>query len=113
MKNDAVYIKHILGAIDKIGEYSKGLTKKQFLGKSLVQDAIIRQIEIIGEASKLVSDKTRSKNAKIPWRDIVGMRDKLIHAYFGVDLDAVWETLKKDIPFLKKEIKNLISKLNS
>ncbi len=109
MKDAGVYIKHILGAIEKIEKYTKNVTKAQFLEKSLIQDAVIRQIEIIGEASKLVSNKIKSKNTKIPWKDIAGMRDKLIHAYFGVDLEAVWETLKKDIPALKKEIKSIIN----
>jgi len=75
--------------------------------KTLIQDAVIRQIEIIGEASKLISNKIKSKSPKTPWKDIAGMRDKLIHGYFGVDLDAVWETVKKDIPPLKKDIKKL------
>lgn len=108
MKDEKVYIQHILDSIDKIEGYTQGVGKEKFLKQSLIQDAIIRNIEIIGEAVKLISNETKVKNANIPWKDIVGMRDKLIHAYFGVDLDAVWETLKKDIPSLKKEIKKLI-----
>lgn len=107
MKNESVYIEHILEGIKKIEEYVAKITKEKFMKKALIQDAVIRQIEIIGEASKLISDETKSKSPKTPWKDIVGMRDKLIHAYFGVDLDAVWKTVKKDIPSLKKDIKKL------
>lgn len=108
MKDDNVYIQHISECIKKIEGYSKKITKNHFLEKSIIQDAIIRQIEIIGEASKLISEKTKAKNPKIPWKDIAGMRDKLIHNYLGVDLEAVWQTVKKDIPVLKKELKKLI-----
>ncbi len=99
-KDDNVYLKHILGSIASIEEYSGSLTKQQFLQKSIVQDAVIRQIEIIGEAAKLLSQKTKNTNPSIPWKDIAGMRDKLIHGYFGVDLEAVWKTVKKDIQIL-------------
>lgn len=107
MKDEQVYIQHIIESISKIEVYVEGVSKEKFMEKSLIQDAVIRKIEIIGEASKMISEKTRSKNPKIPWKDIAGMRDKLIHSYFGVDLDAIWETVKKDIPTLKKELQKL------
>lgn len=108
MKDDKAYIQHILESIKKIEDYSKKITKNKFLIESIIQDAIIRQIEIIGEASKLISEKTKVKNPNIPWKDIAGMRDKLIHDYLGVDLEAVWQTVKKDIPVLKKEINKIM-----
>ncbi|OKY77557.1 MAG: HEPN domain containing protein [Candidatus Methanohalarchaeum thermophilum] len=74
----------------------------------LVQDAVIRQLEIIGEASKKLSDDFRSKDEEIEWRDIAGMRDKLIHGYFGVDLEIVWETINNELPKLKKEVQEKI-----
>jgi uncharacterized protein with HEPN domain len=107
MKNDTIYIEHILQAIAKIEQYTKKKTKQKFLDDSLVQDGVIRQIEIIGEASKHISNAIKEKTTNIPWRDIAGMRDKLIHDYFGVDVDAVWRTAKRDIPYLKKEIQSL------
>ncbi len=108
MKEEKVYIKHILDSIERLESYIQGANKEKFMKESIIQDAIIRKIEVIGEASKFISKETKEKNKDIPWKDIAGMRDKLIHAYFGVDLDAVWETVKKDIPVLKKEISKLI-----
>ena len=70
----------------------------------MMQDAVIRQIEIIGEATKHLSEELREENAHIPWQDIAGMRDKLIHGYFGVDIEQVWLTTREDIPALKEGI---------
>lgn len=108
-KSDIVYLKHILDAIHRIEEYTQNLNHKQFLSNHLVQDAVIRQIEIIGEATKHLSRFIRKKYPEILWQDIAGMRDKLIHGYFGVDLYAVWNTVKKDIPELKIQIQNIIA----
>ncbi|MFH1387454.1 MAG: DUF86 domain-containing protein [bacterium] len=107
-RNDNLYLQHISDAIKKIEEYAKGLDYKDFLQNTLVQDGIIRQIEIIGEATKNLSDATRNEYKNIPWKDIAGMRDKLIHDYFGVDIDAIWETVKTDIIELKSEIASIL-----
>ena len=85
----------------------KALTKKTFKENTLIQDGFIRQIEVIGEGTKNISKKTREKYPEILWKDIAGMRDKLAHHYFGVDIEAVWKTAKKDIPQLKKQIKKI------
>jgi uncharacterized protein with HEPN domain len=77
---------------------------KIFSSSNLVQDGTIRQIEIIGEATKSLSKDLREKYPQIPWRDIAGMRDRLIHHYFGINLEDVWYTVKVDIPALKDEI---------
>lgn len=107
-KEDTIYLQHILDAISRIEEYVHKLSYGEFLENRLIQDGVIRQIEIIGEATKRLSPKMRNQVSDIPWKDIAGMRDKLIHDYMGVDIDAVWETVSKDIPELKNKMKNLI-----
>ena len=103
-KNDSIYLSHILESIERIEEYTKGMEKTDFSFSNLVQDGTIRQIEIIGEATKNLSKDLREKYPQIPWRDIAGMRDRLIHHYFGINLEDVWHTVKVDIPALKDEI---------
>lgn len=109
MKNeDTAYLKHIMDAIYRISEYIQDLEYDKFMVNNLIQDGVIRQLEIIGEATKRLSKEFTDRYPKIPWKDIAGMRDKLIHGYLGVDLDAVWDTAKKDIPGLRKEIEKII-----
>ena len=106
-KDDLVYIEHILDCIRKIKEFTNGLSLKDFSVNELVQDAVIRNIEIIGEASKKISSDTKQIFYEIPWREIAGMRDKLIHDYLGVDVEVVWRTITEDIPTLDKQIKEI------
>jgi uncharacterized protein with HEPN domain len=107
IKDDLVYIDHILDCIRKINEFSNGLSLKEFKTNELVQDAIIRNVEIIGEASKRISPDTKQTYFKIAWKEISGMRDKLIHDYLGVDVIVVWKTIKEDIPILEKLISEI------
>lgn len=109
-KDDSVYLKHMLDAISKIEEYTQGIKYEGFLDNHLIQDGAIRQIEIIGEATKRLSTEIGERHHEIPWKDIAGMRDKLLHDYLGVDLDAIWETVEKDIPALKKRLRDVIEK---
>ena len=106
-KDDLAYIDHILDCIRKIQRFSKGLDLKKFSEDELVQDAIIRNIEVIGEASKKISADTKMTFNQIPWKEISGMRDKLIHDYLGVDTQVVWITIKKDIPELRRLLKEV------
>jgi uncharacterized protein with HEPN domain len=102
MKDDSLYLDHILRSIDNILRYTKGLNKKDFSKNNLVQDAVIRNFEIIGEATKKVSDKYKKMHFEMPWKEMSGMRDKLIHDYIGVDIAVIWKTIKEDLPPLKK-----------
>lgn len=104
MGKNKLYIRHILDAILTIEEYMNGVEYEDFLGNKLKQDGVIRELEIIGEASKQLSQEFKEKYSDIPWKDIAGMRDKLIHEYFGVDLNAVWETIEDDLPILKSAL---------
>lgn len=109
-KDDSIYIRHIQNAISKIEKYIFNKNHDAFIEDDLIQDGVIRQLEIIGEATKKISNVFKKQYSSIPWKDIAGTRDKLIHDYFGVDIEAVWETIKNDIPSLKSNLRNIISK---
>lgn len=101
---DLPYINHILDAINDIEESVKNLTRDQFINNKDVKEANIRRIEIIGEAVKNISKNVKEKYKEIEWVKIASTRDKMIHHYFGVDLDVVWDIIKKDLPDLKQKI---------
>lgn len=103
MKRDQLYLKHILNAIAKINDYVS-VGYDDFMSHSHWQDAVIRQLEIIGEATKQTSTDLRVLHPEVPWRRIAGLRDVLIHDYMGVDLDAVWQITQKDIPELQTKM---------
>lgn len=100
-RDDDVYLGHIRDAIARIESYLEGVTEAQFLNTPLIQDGVIRQIQIIGEAAKRLSPACRARTSVIPWADVAGMRDKLVHDYMGVDLGTVWEAAMRDVPALK------------
>ena len=108
MKRDTnLFIQDILDNIKDIESFSKGLTKEKFENNKLKQNAVIRSLEIIGEAAKNIPDSFREKHSEIPFRKIAGFRDILSHAYFGVSMDRVWNIIEKDLPDLKKEIEKI------
>ena len=107
MKDDLAYIEHILLSISKIKNFTKGMSRFDFEKNEMAQDAVIRNIEIIGEATKKVSDNLKSTYYDIPWKAMAVMRDKLIHDYMGVDIDVIWRTIEIDIPQLDQYLKEI------
>lgn len=106
-KDALVFIKHILDNIEKVETFSKGLTKEMLSKNELKQYAIVRSIEVIGEAVKNIPPSIKNKHSNVPWKNISGTRDILIHHYFGVDLNIVWDIIKKELPKLKQQVKKI------
>ena len=105
MKRDVrVYLEDILESIAKIEAYTADMTQEQFKENEQVQDAVIRRLEIIGEAVKHIPGDIRDRHPTIPWKNIAGMRDILIHGYFGVHVERTWKVVKENLPSLKEEI---------
>lgn len=106
MKRDvAVYIDDIIESIEKIQEYTKGLSEESFSRNTKVQDAVLRRLAIIGEAVKHLPADFKQKRKQIAWKEIAGARDIFVHEYFGVKMERIWKTIKKDLPELKRQIK--------
>ena len=103
-KDPLIFIQHILDSIEKIESYVEGMSKQEFSDSIKTQDAVIRNLEIIGEAAKNVPTSFRSTYPEIPWQKISGLRDVLIHMYFGIDLDIVWEVIQRDLPELRDRL---------
>lgn len=108
MKKDVgIFLGHILESISLIEDYLKDRNKEDFFNSKQLQDSLIRRIEIIGEAIKNIPDDFKKTNNQIPWKKIAGMRDILIHQYFGVDLNLTWNVIVKEIPKLKELFHNI------
>ncbi|KAB3529395.1 HepT-like ribonuclease domain-containing protein [Alkaliphilus serpentinus] len=110
MKDDKIYLVHIIDCIKNIQEYTHS-GEVEFYQSKLVQDAVIRNLEIIGEASKKISNELKLKEYDIPWREMAGLRDVLIHVYFGVDLDIVWNVVKKELPGIRISVEKIIKEI--
>ncbi len=112
MKDESVYLRHILQAIGKIQRYTaKG--RRAFIENSMIQDAVVRNLEIIGEAVAKLPVHFKQRYPAVPWRKITALRNILIHEYFGVDIQIVWRVVRKRIPWLKSQIKALLKKSSS
>lgn len=98
----------ILESIEAIEEFSEGMSEYDLKSSRLKQSAITREFEIIGEAVKNLPSQFKEDNPDVPWKEIAGMRDVIIHNYFRVDIDSIWNAIKKDIPVLKEQISQLM-----
>lgn len=103
-KEDSVFVNHIFDSINAIETFSKGISRKDLKKNRLVQSAIVREIEVIGESARNISESFKKKHSEILWKDIIRTRDKMIHHYFGIDLDIVWNIIKFDLQSLKKKL---------
>ena len=107
-KDPSIFLHHILDSIRSIEEYTNSLSESEFLNAPEKQDSTVRRIEVIGEAVKNLSEDFKNVHTEIVWYKIAGMRDMLIHEYFGVDMELVWSTIQKDIPELKEQIEKIM-----
>jgi uncharacterized protein with HEPN domain len=107
LRDDSVYLNHIVDSGERVRSYIEGVSEAEFMATPLIQDAVMRQIQIIGEAASRLSSDFRTRTGFVPWKDVVGMRHKLVHDYMGVDLEAVWATAARDIPSLMAELSKL------
>ena len=107
MKNDRAYLEHILDAIDRIVQYTAD-GRDAFMADSKTQDAVVRNFEIIGEATKRLSDELRERNPDVPWKRAAGFRDVLSHDYMSIDLTTVWNVVEPHLPTLREAVRRLI-----
>ena len=110
MRRDEVYLLDMLIAARKALKFVEGIDSAEFEDSELIQNAVMRPLEIIGEASARISTEFRKTHPNIPWRDMVGLRNRLIHEYFRINFGAVWDTVHNDLPKLIKQIEPLIPK---
>jgi len=102
------YLQHILDEVEYLLSFSQGLNKDEFFGNETLKRAFTRSLEIIGEATKNLPESFKREYAEIPWRRMAGIRDKLIHQYFGIDYDIVWNIVANEIPDLKLRLEKIM-----
>jgi uncharacterized protein with HEPN domain len=107
MKDDQLYLIHISECIERIETYVSGIGKEAFMASSLIQDAVIRNLQTMAESTQRLSDHLKQKQHKIDWYKIAGFRNILVHDYLGVDVEKVWNIIENEIPTLKKAIREM------
>ena len=110
LRDDAIRMLHMLDAAREAISFSRGRTRNDLDSDKMLTFALVRAIEIVGEAASKITAQTRAEFPEMPWRDIVGMRNRIIHAYFDIDLDRVWDTVKMDLPVLVTILEQAIGK---
>jgi uncharacterized protein with HEPN domain len=110
-RNYILFLEDIVNSMEKVKTYINNLTYAEFSEKDIVIDAVVRNLEVIGEAAKNVPMKIREENKQIPWRRMIGLRNIISHEYFGIDLNIVWTIITKNLPDTRKDIEELIGKL--
>ncbi len=108
MRDYTLYLKDILAAIESIESFIEGMEAEEFWSDDKTSSAVVRKLEIIGEAVKHVPDRVRQQNPQIMWREMAGMRDKLIHSYFSVDYQLIWRTITERLPQIRSEIQKIL-----
>ena len=105
---DISYLKDVLDAIERIETYVEGVSKDTFYNYLMMQDAVMHQIEIIGEASNRISETFREQHPELPWMEMRAIRNKIVHDYRGIELEIIWDTIKNNLPGLKSQINRLL-----
>jgi len=113
MRDPKLYLKDILVAMDAIEQFVEEVDFETFKNDDMMTSAVIRKFEIIGEATKKIPEEIKQQYPAIPWKDMSGMRDRLIHFYFGIKYELVWETIKKEIPKVKPSVKKVLDDLEA
>ena len=111
-RSDSDFVIDMLEAITRISAYVASLDYEDFLSDTKTQDAVIRNLEVIGEAAKNISNEIREQHSSIPWRSMAGVRDRLIHDYFGVNIDIVWEIATTELPAVAESLNKIAGEVN-
>jgi len=113
LKQDEVFVRHILDETNFLIDKSKGLEYESLIKDEILKRAFVRSLEIVGEATKNISLEFREKHPAIEWRELTGLRDKLIHRYFGVKWEIVWDVVESKIPQIKQKFEDILKEIET